>query len=70
MFASQDHARVYGSVRRANRSGRLYPVPDQPRERDLVDALVRQGALLPVQSTATSVRGYVGLLEEVVLCRS
>lgn len=53
-------ASVFGRVKQANLQGRLYPVPSG-EERDAVDALVRLGALLPVESTATSARGYVAL---------
>ncbi len=50
---------AYADVRKANIDGRLYPIPDDPSRRMLLDALVEVKLATVVPGTPTSLPGYV-----------
>lgn len=50
---------AFRAVRKQNLEGRLYPVPDDPLRRSLLDSLVEAQLILVVPATPTSLRGYV-----------
>ena len=52
-------------VREVNLSGRLFPAPDSVLLQGALDALVRQGAVAPINATDTSLGGYVALADSV-----
>lgn len=55
-----DHLReAFRAVRKENLEGRLYPTPDDPNRRLLLDSLVEANLIMVVSETPTSLRGYV-----------
>jgi hypothetical protein len=62
--------RTFQRVRKENLAGRLYPIPDDPNERSLLDELTKCDLVLVVPSTSTSLAGYMacgvyGLAQQV-----
>ncbi len=52
---------LIGSVKAANLAGRLYLQPRSKRLRAALMRLTREGRVLPVPATATSLAGYKAL---------
>ncbi len=50
---------AYADVRKENLEGRLYPIPDDPTRRMLLDALVECKLATVIPGTRTSLPGYV-----------